>query len=155
MDFTVLTALRDRLRESPDIMAFVAARYKSTPCSFFIGLKPDVEKGIGIPADRFPYVAVSPLQSDQESRPSKMTSNRVSILFGVNEDEEVDGVFTGVESISQFGNLLLALIEPQPLATSPLIVWDGQAQILFDAGTQHPYYEAEIILNLESRHDRS
>lgn len=151
MIFPVLSAVRDRLRADPAILAYLAGRYPGLRLSTFVGLKPDLEAGTGIPADCFPYLAVSPLKQEKPAGPGRDRTERLSIMFGVNDDRLEDGVFLGIPAIADLGELILKALAPQPIGTAPSVVWSGEAETRSDAGTQYPWYEGEIILPLQVR----
>jgi hypothetical protein len=151
MHFGALQAIRDRLRADPPLADYFAAQYPGLPLHFFIGLKPDLEAGTGIPADLFPYIAVSPLVEDKPAHPGRERTYRLSLMFGVNDDRLEDGVFLGIQRMCEIGELILQALAAQPIGTSPRVVWSGEAQTRSDAGVQHPYYEGEILLPVQVR----
>jgi hypothetical protein len=151
MHFGTLQAVRDRLRADQPLADYFAAQFPGLPLHFFIGLKPDLEAGTGIPADLFPYIAISPLTEDKPAGTSRERTERLSLMFGVNDDWVEDGVSSGLRRICEIGELILKALAAQPLGTGPTLVWNGEAQFRSDAGIQHPYYEGEILLPVQVR----
>lgn len=151
MFVSTLVAVRNRLRADPALLAYFAARYPGCVLSTLIGIRPDNSGETSIPMDRFPYLAVSPMTGDKPAGPHRDRSDQLSIMFGVNDDREQDGVCQGVVAVCEIGELILKALEPQPIGDSPSVVWDGAARMVSDAGIFHPYYEGEIIITLKVR----
>lgn len=146
-----LLGIRDRLAADPGISAFFAERYPGCAPAYFVGLKPDLEEGTGVPADRFPYIAVSPLAEAKGARPSRERLPKLSVMFGLNEDRVEGDVALASLYLGELSELILAALEAQPLLATPPAVWDGAADLVFDTGANAPYHEAEIILELKVR----
>jgi hypothetical protein len=150
MHFDALENILGRLANDAAINQFYDVNFPGIDPFYTVGLKPDYEAGTGVPADCFPYIAVSPLSEDRLAV-SKNVTLRISIMYGVNNDERQGRVFVGLRQVSQLGLLILEALLPDPLSTGPAVSWTGEAAIRSDAGLQHPYYEGEIIIPLGLR----
>lgn len=147
MDFRALEIVRERLRTDAGIQDFVDTYYPGLPLRTFIGLKPDLDAGTAVAPDDFPYLAISPLTGSKPARPVRQRGGRISITFGVIENDTgiEDGVSAGIRRICDLSELILAALSKQPLDP---IVWDGAAEEVFDAGIQAPYYEGDLIISV-------
>lgn len=143
---STLPNLRARLEADAALAAWFAEHYPGLPVRHLIGLRPDPDTETAVPADYFPYIALSRLTQKKEARPSRRREWKVSILFGLNDDRQEDGVYLGVRGIDELTELILDALEPQPIGTDPPVVWSGEADTRNDAGTNHPYYEGEIVI---------
>jgi hypothetical protein len=150
MHFDALSAVSDRLANDAAIATYLDTEFPGIEVFHSIGIKPDWETGTGVPADCFPYIAVSPM-NDQRFYNKKNSTEQVSILFGVHNDTRTGTVFDGLRQVCELGELILAALELQPLTKSPSVTWNHEAQIRSDAGLQHPFYEGEIVIPVEIR----
>lgn len=146
MFLSTLPNIRERLEADPAIAAWFAERYPGQPVRHLIGLRPDPETETAVPSDWFPYIALSRLTQHKEARPSRKREWKVSIMFGLYADGQQDGVSLGVRGIDELTELILNALEPQPIGADPPVVWSGEADTRNDAGTNHPYYEGEIVI---------
>lgn len=155
MDFRVLQALRERLEQDDGIAAFMASTYPGATLSFFIGLKPDFDParkiGTGVPLDRFPYIALSPITHATPNVTSRTLSEGISLNFGLYDDREENGVYLGIPAMCGFAEAILRALAEQPLCKEPNAVWNLAAEVDFDAGAWNPYYEGQIPLTIEVR----
>jgi hypothetical protein len=142
MRFEALVNVRDRLKNHAPLAGYLAAHYPDAAPNWFIGAK------LKPAATEFPYVAVAPTLEDKDAEPSRERRPRVSILYGVNDDAVVDGVYVGIQRICEIGELILDALGKQPIGAA---TWDGQAQSRSDAGLQHPFYEGEVMISLKVR----
>ncbi len=150
MHFAVLERVMDRIASDPDLNAYLAEQFPGSTPFYTIGLKPDDETGTSVPADCFPYVAVSPL-TETIAENSQKAEASVSIMYGVNNDARDGRLFVGLQQVSAVGLLIYRALKKQAIGTQPAVAWNGKAQIRSDAGLQHPYYEGEIIIPLQVR----
>jgi hypothetical protein len=156
MDFRILEAVRDRLRADRAIADYFALHFPTATLFFAIGLKPNTEKGIGMPEDRFPYIAVSPLSGTTQTRPPRDDEAQVSVTWGVIEDRFEDGAYLGVRHVLAVERLVIEALTPQPIikpepGRPQAWIWDGIASGVQDPGIFHPFYEADLTLKLNSR----
>lgn len=149
MDFAVLQAVRDRFQGYTPLLDYFAQHYPYSTLRFFVGLKPSPKDGTAMPTDLFPYIAIGPWRLKTEANPGKNVDNMLSIMFGIDDDREDNGVFLGVKSICDISQLILKGLDMQPI--TPGKVFNGETEILFDAGALHPYYEAELMPVIETR----
>jgi hypothetical protein len=142
MIFDALTAIRDRLKNDAGITAALTDWYPEATPNYFIGakLKPT--------AQEFPYIAVAPMLETRERRKDRPRQQKISLMFGVIEHDVTDGVSIGLERVTVLGELIYAALDKQPLCAAPLVEWLSNAQMISDAGVQHPHYEAELIFEV-------
>ena len=142
MIFQALTAIRYRLKHDAGIAAALTAWYPQSTPNFFIGVK------LKPTAQEFPYFAVAPLRETRDRRKNAPRQQKISLMYGVTEDVVTDGVSIGLERIAALGELVYAALDKQPLCVDPMVDWLSDAQMVSDAGVQHPHYEAELIFDV-------
>lgn len=151
MIYATLGQLRSRLQADAALAAYVEQHYPGATLRHFIGsrMRLDGEGRWYIASDDYPYIALAPLQEAKPPRPERTRGQRLSIMWGFNEPTIEDGICLGLRRCAEFGELILAALDKQPIGQGPALVWDGAAESRSDAGTQHPYYEGESIIELK------
>lgn len=151
MIWSALLDIRQRLMTDTPLAAYFASTYPGMDPHFFIGLKPDFETGTAVPADLFPYVAVSPDEETKEAANDRDRTLRALINYGVNDDRVENGAALGLQAVCEIGELILQALRAPPLGGDPQVTWDGQAVQRSDAGVMEPYYESVLIITVKTR----
>jgi hypothetical protein len=152
-----LADLRSRFENSGKLGEWFASNYPGVRLYVTVGLRPEVDEngrlGTAIPRDLFPYIALSVQNQKRTVNPRKQRSGDVSIMFGLHDERCEDGIYTGAVALEDLAELILAEMEQQPtgIGHQPKAVWDGEADIAFDAWTVWPYLEGEITITLQAR----
>lgn len=145
-----LLAIRERLRGDEALVALLGGHYPGAPLRTFVGLRPDYDAGTAVPADLFPYLAVSPWTGEQPPRPDRQRRHTISVMAGVCDDREHDGAQMGVLVLMEAAEILMAALGRMP-PIYPGLSWKGAAEMRCDMGAKSPYFEIELLLPVELR----
>jgi len=150
---SAVRAIRDRLSAAPALQEFFQANFGQAG-QFFIG----VEKK-GRDADQYPHITfVLPPQKIERGT----NTWTLLIVVGVNEEKIAQsdayikakrdaGESLGGELIETLAGLVLDNLETKNELYRDedlMVYWDGTGYIISDMGTQHPFYEIELQLNM-------
>jgi hypothetical protein len=145
---TIAMALRDSLRGSEAIAGYFAQHFPLSRLYLAVSPKPDMQKGLGVGADLFPYIAITPTLENCRSCYAD-DDYSYSLMFGVNCDETDDGLSLGQLHICNLAALIRDEIS-KAFATLDLVVWDQSSKGEYDA-TLWPYFEGQITITINSR----
>ncbi|ASF46999.1 hypothetical protein [Methylovulum psychrotolerans] len=135
MSAALLVRVRDAIAADAAITDFFTGRY-GKPLGHLIGY----DKGSPNAKDRplFCYIAARQKYNKTTSR----VLAQGSIVIQVIEKETTDGVRDGVVVADQAARLLIDFLKKSPVS-------DGFSDfgVVTDLGTQHPFYEIEVVFN--------
>ena len=95
-------------------------------------------------ADDYPVLNYVPIQTEVDGL--IYDKELVGLVIGVNEPGIVNNVMQGHVRVAELADIVLTAINPGHLA--PNATYINQAKIIFDMGERHPFYEAELQLQL-------
>jgi hypothetical protein len=141
MGINGLLAARTKLMADPAVTAFFADRYGKS-AKHLVGYRRPVN------ANDFPVICYVPVISNRPDSVGGMGKERVSIVIGLHEPGQVDGVFDGVIQTDIAAGIVFDCLDS---GLGQDATYLGEGRTVTDMGIGHPYYEIELSMLLGAR----
>lgn len=140
MSLDVLKKIRSKVVASPEITAFYLDKYAKQP-----------EQNIGYKASNnakdYPFVSYLSVRS--ELGVTHYDEHIISIIIGVNEKAETEGVFDGVHVLDSLEKLFYQALMVGQLGED-LFCPDSVMRVTNDLRRRHPFYDKEFQFKVQS-----